>query len=385
MILFRRCLLALLLLVSAPAPAAGDSDWLYRGSDIPRDPAWTFGSLPNGVRYAVRQNKLPAGQVSIRVRMDTGSLHEEERERGWAHLVEHLAFRGSKSFGDREARYIWQNLGASFGSDTNASTTPTQTVYQLDLPKNDRANLDQSLHVLAEMVDTALFDPAAVEAEKKIVLAERGRMPELGLKLQETSWPLFYAGLKLADRFTIGTEATLRAANAEGLRAFYERWYRPERATVVMVGDADPKLMEELIAKRFGDWKGTGPAPRQPDFGSIRKLQERAASLAYPGAPYSATLMWLRPYETLPNTKARERRARRDRPMSPTSPRFPSPRGRASGAKGWPRPLPSSTMRCGRLPAPPRSTASSRTCAPPPNRAWKAKALSDRPSMPSGW
>jgi zinc protease len=149
MTLFRRCFLIFLLIVSTPAMAAGDADWLYRGSDIPRDSAWTFGTLPNGLRYAVRQNKLPAGQVSIRVRIDAGSLHEEDNERGWAHLVEHMAFRGSKSFGDREARYIWQTLGASFGSDTNASTSPTQTVYQLDLPKNDRANLDQSLHVLS--------------------------------------------------------------------------------------------------------------------------------------------------------------------------------------------------------------------------------------------
>ncbi len=154
-----RCLLAFLAILAAPAQAApaqpaSDPDWLYRGSDIPRDPAWTFGSLPNGVRYAVRRNALPAGQVSIRVRVDAGSMNEEENERGWAHLVEHMAFRGSASFGDREARHIWQNLGASFGSDTNASTTPTQTVYQLDLPKNDAANLDQSLHVLSEMVDT---------------------------------------------------------------------------------------------------------------------------------------------------------------------------------------------------------------------------------------
>ncbi|HEX8534608.1 MAG TPA: insulinase family protein, partial [Allosphingosinicella sp.] len=307
MTFLRSCFLALLVFVAAPAWAAGDPDWLYRGSDIPRDPAWTFGSLPNGVRYAVRRNALPAGQVSIRVRIDTGSMNEEENERGWAHLVEHMAFRGSKSFGDREARHIWQQLGASFGSDTNASTTPTQTVYQLDLPKNDAANLDQSLHVLSEMVDTSLFDPAAVEAEKKIVLAERGRIPELAFRMQETSWPLFYAGLRYADRLTIGTEATLQAANAERLRAFYERWYRPERATVIMVGDADPKLMEQLIAKRFGDWKGTGPAPKEPDYGSIRRLNERAAAVTYPGAPYAANLMWLRPYRRLPNTRARER------------------------------------------------------------------------------
>ena len=84
----QRCLLALLLiLVTAPAQAAGDPDWLYRGCDIPRDEAWSFGTLPNGVRYAVRQNALPDEQVSIRVRIDAGSLNEEDNQRGWAHFV----------------------------------------------------------------------------------------------------------------------------------------------------------------------------------------------------------------------------------------------------------------------------------------------------------
>ena len=304
----RRSLLAFLILAAAPAGAqTGDSDWLYRGSDIARDPSWTFGTLPNGVRYAVRRNALPAGQVSMRVRIAAGALHEEDQERGWAHFVEHLAFRGTKSFGDREARHIWQKLGASFGSDTNASTTSTQTVYQLDLPNADQAKLDQSLHVLSEMVDTALFDPAAVDAERKIVLAEKGRRPELTNKMIEASWPLIYAGLRIADRDTIGTEPTLRAADVEGLRAFYERWYRPDRTTVVMVGDADPKMMEALIAKRFGDWKASGPAPREPDYGSIERLEQRAVTVAYPGAPAVASLAWLRPYVALPNTKARER------------------------------------------------------------------------------
>jgi zinc protease len=308
MSLLRRLFLPFLILLAAPLHAQqGDSDWLYRGSDIARDTAWTFGTLPNGVRYAVRQNKVPVGQVAIRVRIDAGSLHERDEERGWAHLVEHLAFRGTKSFGDREARHIWQRLGASFGSDTNASTSPTRTVYQLDLPKNDRANLDQSLQVLAEMVDSAIFDPAAVDAERKIVLEEKGRRSELTNRMIETSWPLFYAGLKIADRDTIGTEAALKAATAERLRDFYERWYRPDRATVIMVGDADPKMMEALIASRFGQWKGTGAPPAEPDYGTIRRLNERAATLAYPGAPYSASVLWLRPYEKLPNTKARER------------------------------------------------------------------------------
>jgi zinc protease len=306
--LLRRLFLALLLLVAAPAWAVGDSSWFYKHTDIPPDPAWTFGTLPNGLRYAVRRNSVPEGQVSVRLRIDAGSLHEAEKERGWAHFIEHMAFRGTKNFGDGEARETWQRLGASFGSDTNASTEPTQTVYMLDLPHADRASLDTSLRVLADMADTAVFDPKIVDAERGVVLSEYGRRTELSVKLREMMMPLFFGGLKYAERDTIGTEATLKAADAAGLRAFYERWYRPERATLVMVGDADPKLMEELIAARFGGWKASGPTPREPDYGRPADVAERTAAIAYPGSPHFATLSWIRPYRALPPSKARERR-----------------------------------------------------------------------------
>jgi zinc protease len=139
------------------------------------------------------------------------------------------------------------------------------------------------------------------------VLAEKGRRAELSQRMLETSWPLFYAGLKIADRDTIGTERTLLAATRTAVRGFYERWYRPDRATVIMVGDADPAVMERLIAKRFGDWRATGPAPREPDYGEVANPGQRVATLSYPGAPHSISLAWLRPYEKLPNSKARER------------------------------------------------------------------------------
>ncbi|HEY0027116.1 MAG TPA: insulinase family protein [Allosphingosinicella sp.] len=305
--LLRRSLAAILLLAATPVVAEGDANWFYKNTDIARDPAWRFGTLPNGLRYAVRQNQLPAGQVSIRLRIDAGSLHEADAERGWAHFVEHMAFRGTEGFGDGEARETWQRLGASFGSDTNASTEPTQTVYQLDLPKNDEASLDTSLRLIAEMADKANFDPKLIEVEKGVVLSERGRRTEISTKLGDLMRPLFFAGLKYADRDTIGTEETLKAANAPGLKAFYERWYRPERATLVMVGDADPALLEALAAKHFGGWKGSGAAPAEPEYGKPADVAERTAALSYPGSPHLATLSWVRPYEGLPPTKAREK------------------------------------------------------------------------------
>lgn len=291
---------------AAAAPAAGDADWFYRGSDIPRDPAWRFGTLPNGLHYAVRRNPLPAGQVSIRVRIDAGSMHETDNERGWAHFLEHMLFRGTQNYPDRRAREIWQQLGASFGSDTNARTDATNTVYVLNLPHAAREPLDTSLTVLAEMMSQARIEPAAVQAERPVVLAEKGRRPELSVRVNDVGQRLFYAGLLYGQRDTIGTDETLNAATAAGIRGFYKRWYRPERTTVVMVGDADPAMMEELIRARFGGWRAEGPAPDEPNYGSIAEVPQPVANVAYPGSPTAVNLVWLRPYERLRHTLARE-------------------------------------------------------------------------------
>ena len=89
-------------------------------------------------------------------------------------------------------------------------------------------------------------------------------------------------GLRYADRDTIGTDATLNAATAEtACKAFYRRWYRPERATIVMVGDADPAMMEELIRTHFGGWQGAGDgaAPIPITAGSPRSPSRSPTSL----------------------------------------------------------------------------------------------------------
>ena len=242
------------------------------------------------------------------MRIDAGSLHEADDERGWAHFLEHMLFKGTETYPDRRAREIWQELGASFGSDSNAQTSPTDTVYILNLPHATRAPLDTSLAVLAEMMMRARIEPAAVAAERPVVLEERGRRPELAVRFQEMSQRIFFPGLLYADRDTIGTEATLNGATAEGLRAFYRRWYRPERTTIVMVGDADPALMEELIRARFGGWRSEGQPPAEPNYGAPGVPAAPAASLVYPGVPTVASLIWIRPYDPAPHTSMRERR-----------------------------------------------------------------------------
>jgi zinc protease len=164
----------------APAPDANIANrdaWLYKGSDIVPDAAWHFGTLTNGLRYAVRKNGVPPGQVSVRIRIDAGSLMETDAERGYAHLIEHLSFRGSEFVPDGETKRVWQRLGATFGSDSNAQTTPTQTVYKLDLPAATEASLDETMKILAGMASKPKITQTALDGERPAVLAEQREQP----------------------------------------------------------------------------------------------------------------------------------------------------------------------------------------------------------------
>lgn len=287
--------------VAAPAlpsfVGSKEPGWLYKGSDITPDPKWSFGTLPNGVRYAVRRNGVPPGQVSVRVRIDAGSLFETDTERGFAHLIEHLSFRGSAYVPDGEAKRVWQRMGTTFGSDTNAQTTPTETVYKLDLPSATESGLDESLKILAGMMEKPNITSVALNAERPVVLAEQREQPGAQVRFGDAVRQAFYAGQPLADRSPIGNIKTLEAATAESVRAFHDRWYRPERAVVILSGDVDPVVMERLIQKNFVGWKGVGAPPAEPDLGAPDPAQPVAHISVEPTIPTIVTFSVLRPWQ----------------------------------------------------------------------------------------
>jgi zinc protease len=253
-----------------PAPRflqAEGQAWLYKGSDVPPDAKWLFGQMPNGLRYAVRRNGVPPRQVSIRVRIDAGSLYEQDSEQGFAHLLEHLLFRESKYLGQAEAISAWQRLGATFGSDANAETSPTHTAYKLDIPNIDNAKLSESFKLLSGMIREPVLSDANVAAERPIVLAEKRERGGAGLRMADLTRQTFFAGQRLAERSPIGTDATLNGATGKAVKAFYDRYYRPENTVIVVAGDADPMVLAGLVEQWFGSWKGTGKPGTAPAFG----------------------------------------------------------------------------------------------------------------------
>ncbi|MDG6078541.1 insulinase family protein [Erythrobacter litoralis] len=296
--------------VPSSIQTADEVPWIYEGSDVPRDEEWTFGELDNGLRYGVRENGVPPGQVSIRVRIDAGSLYENDDERGFAHLLEHLLFRESQYLGKAEAIPTWQRLGATFGSDTNAETSPTHTVYKLDLPSADPAKLRESMKLLSGMVRAPVLSTENVNTEVPIVLAEKRERGGPGERISEQSMQTLFAGQRLADRITIGTEDSLLAADGASVQAFYDRWYRPENTVISVVGDMDPMVFAELIETYFADWKGTGPAAQAPDFGDPVAPQGsdadnpvgEVAVIVEPDLPRSFTYGIMRPWRPVADT-----------------------------------------------------------------------------------
>lgn len=284
--------------------------WLYRGSDIPIDREWKFGELDNGLRYAVRRNGVPPGQVSIRIRVDAGSLHERDGEQGYAHLLEHLLFRESKYLGPGEAIPTWQRLGATFGSDTNAETTPTHTVYKLDLPGVTPASLDESFKLLSGMVRDPVLSQKNLDTDIPIVLAEKRERGGAALRVSDKTRQTLFAGQLLAERQPIGTEETLKAAKAKTVQAFHDRWYRPENTVIVVAGDADPVVLARLVEKYFANWKGRGAAVPAPDFGDPKAPANanpdnpvgEMGVIVEPDMPRTLTYAVMRPWRKVQDT-----------------------------------------------------------------------------------
>src|SRR5215510_354352 len=145
----------------APASAPG---WPQASSDIPMDPAIRIGTLPNGMRYAIMKNTTPKGEVSIRLRVGAGSLYETDAQRGLAHFVEHMAFRGTTRVPDGELFKTLERLGLRAGADTNARTGEQDTVYQFDLPNIDDGTVDTGLMMTREIASEIAFRPDAYQA-----------------------------------------------------------------------------------------------------------------------------------------------------------------------------------------------------------------------------
>ena len=293
--------------VLAQAPVQPSKPWAHTRSDLPADPSMRFGTLPNGMRYAIRRNTTPPGQVALRLRVDAGSLVEKDNQRGLAHFTEHMAFNGTKNIPENELTQILEREGLAFGADTNASTGYDQTVYELNLPRNTDESIDVALNVLREQASEVTMASATINDERGVIMGERRLRDSPAQRGQKALLPLIAP--RLADRMPIGDMEVIRTAPRERFVEFYNSYYRPSRTTLIAVGDFDVNKMEARIRRRFADWQ-----PRGADGGDFQLSQaakrgpQGVKVHVEPGVDPTLRMTWTRPPDTSPDVRAKRHR-----------------------------------------------------------------------------
>ena len=292
----------------APPLAQRDKVWAQSYVHIAPDPAARFGTLPNGMRYVIERNATPTKQASLRMRVGTGSLEETDSQQGLAHFLEHMAFNGSTHVPQGEMIRILERHGLAFGADTNASTDWTQTVYQLDLPQTDEETLDTGLMLMREAAGELTIAQAAMDTERGVVLSEERARDTPGYRVLKSRLEFLLKDQLAAHRMPIGTVDVLRTAGSPLLRSYYDTWYRPDRITLIVVGDFAPAAGESKLRARFPDLKARGPAAPDPDLGMVARRGGEAKVLVDPGASTSVSVSWLKPFDATPDSEAKRRR-----------------------------------------------------------------------------
>ena len=213
-------------------------------------------TLENGLKVVLLEDhSTPI--VHTELWYHVGSKNEKKGRTGFAHLFEHMMFKGSKNV-EPEGH---PSRISSIGGQSNASTNEDATIFWETTPAQ---YLPMVLWLEADRMATLRIDEKVFETEREVVKEERrmrvenqpyGKLNEIIYDQAFTTHPYKHP--------TIGSMADLEAASIEDVRDFFKTYYVPDNATLVLVGDFDPKEAMDLVKKYLGRVpKATRPVPR---------------------------------------------------------------------------------------------------------------------------
>jgi zinc protease len=254
-------------------------------------------TLPNGMRVlSAVDHSSPT--VAIQVWYHVGSKDDPAGRSGFAHLFEHIMFKATKNMKSE----MMDRLTEDVGGFNNAFTNPDVTVYFEVVPSN---YLETLLWAEADRLSGLTVDEPNFKSERSVVQEEYrqsylappyGMLDYLIEQQSFTTHPY--------KRPTIGSIEDLEAASLENVRAFHETFYRPDNATLVVVGDFDPKQLDAWVAKYLAPIPRPAiPLPRvnitEPRRTAERRITHYAANVPLP----AMALTYLTPSEKSPDAE----------------------------------------------------------------------------------
>jgi zinc protease len=257
-------------------------------------------TLPNGLEvYSVEDHSSPT--VAVQVWYHVGSKDDPDQRSGFAHLFEHMMFKGNEHLKPE----TFENLTENIGGENNAYTAADVTVYHEVVPSN---YLNPILWAEAERMSSLAVNEANFKSERDVVKEEyRQRIlanpyGEFSLDSIKNSY-----ALHPYKRPGIGNIAELDASKLPEVRAFHSTFYRPNNATLVVVGDFQPNELHEWVEKYFGAIKKPAEkiprvTTKEPPRKEEKRIVEYSPKVPLPGV----AITWLAPSIRSDDTPALE-------------------------------------------------------------------------------
>ena len=235
------------------------------------------GQLDNGLKYTILPLHDEKGHIEIRMRVNAGSVDENDDQAGVAHMIEHLVFRGTNAHPNGLMPYLHEQKWVR-GKNYNAVTTSDSTTYMMTPPNT--AGLSQSFDALSQMLFGAKLSQSDLDDERKIILEEWRQGLGVGATMNEQRTASVRTNSRYARHRVIGTEQSINSMPATELQQFYQTWYAPNNMNLLVVGDVDPSEAKAEIDRYFGkaEKKNTPVRdylnPALADCLQINKLQD---------------------------------------------------------------------------------------------------------------
>ena len=233
-----------LLIASRPVVHAADLESTKPAVSVP-PLKFQHETLPNGLEvYSVEDHSSPT--VAVQVWYHVGSKDDPDKRSGFAHLFEHMMFKGN----DHLTADTFDNLTENIGGENNAYTAEDVTVYHEVVPSN---YLNPILWAEAERMSSLALNEANFKSERDVVKEEYRQ------RILANPYGEFYLdsiknsyAVHPYKRPGIGNIAELDASTLAEVRAFHSTFYRPDNATLVVVGDFQPNELHDWVNKYFG-------------------------------------------------------------------------------------------------------------------------------------
>lgn len=229
---------------------------LQRDKPLPLDPAVRYGKLENGFTYYLRKTNSPENDVRFDLVVKAGRDHEDQDQREYAHLLEHLVYKETQNFPN--ARLHFQQGGRGY----HAFTENRSTKYFTTIPKDDKEVFKDGLLILQDLAQGNSWEAKSIAVERAAIEGESKTKDPYKVWRRHIAEKEILNEMRYSAFDLRASLSSLRNFNSEAFYRFYHDWYRPGLQAAIIVGDINVDSLERVIKNRFETLKGP---PYPPD------------------------------------------------------------------------------------------------------------------------